>query len=178
MRLLKFAVPLFITTVMSASSTHAANDNSFKIGYVNLARALNEVEDGKTAKAKLKTDFDKKQKKLDKMQNDLKVKKEDFDKKAAMMNPEVKAKKQEELQRSFVELQRTYMELQKELSEQESKLTTEIAQKIQRVIDTIGDRDGYHVILNIGDTVLYYKRHLDLTDTVVREYNRKFSSKK
>jgi outer membrane protein len=177
MRLSMLVVPLLILAA-GATNAHAADEKPFKIGYIDMARALNEVEDGKAAKAKLKTDFDEKQKKLDKMQNDLKAKKEDFDKKAAMMNPDVKAQKQDELQRNFVDLQRTYMELQKELSEREGQLTSEIAEKIRRIIAVIGDRDGYAVILNLGDTVMYYKRHLDLTDDIVREYNRQFAAKK
>jgi len=36
-----------------------------KIGYVDLQRALNEVEEGKTAKALLQKDFAEKQKQLD-----------------------------------------------------------------------------------------------------------------
>lgn len=164
--------------MLAAATAHAqgAADKPLKLGYIDMARALNDVEDGKSAKTRLKSDFDEKQKKLDKMQQDLKAKKEEFDKKSAMMNADVKAQKQDELQRSYVELQRNYMEMQKELSERESQLTSEIADKIRRVIAMIGDRDGYNVILNIGDTVLYYKRHLDITDEVVREYNKQHAS--
>ena len=176
MRLSLLVVPLLI--VAGTASVRAADDKPFKIGYVDMARALNDVEDGKAAKAKLKADFDEKQKKLDKMQTDLKTKKEDFDKKSSTMNPDVKAQKQDELQRNFVDVQRTYMELQKELSDREGQLTSEIAEKLRRVIAVVGDRDSYSVILNIGDTVLYYKRHLDVTDDVVREYNRQFAAGK
>jgi outer membrane protein len=167
-------VPVF--ALGGTAYAQSTTDKGLKIGYVDMARALNEVEDGKAAKAKLKADFDEKQKKLDKMQNDLKAKKDEFDKKAAMMNPEAKAQKQDELQRSFLELQRTYMELQKELSDREAQITAEIADKLRRVIASLGDRDGYNLIVNIGDTVLYYKRHQDMTDEVVREYNRQFAA--
>ncbi len=95
-----------------------------------------------------------------------------------MMNADVKSQKQDELQRSYGELQRNYMEMQKELSERESQLTSEIADKLRRVIAMIGDRDGYNVILNIGDTVLYYKRHQDITSDVVKEYNRQYGKQK
>jgi outer membrane protein len=172
---------LVLSLLLVAGAAHAqaaAEKPPLKIGYVDMARALNDVDDGKTAKARLKSDFDEKQKKLDKMQADLKAKKDEFEKKASMMNPDYKQQKQEELQRSFLELQRTYMELQKELTDKEAQVTNEIGNKLRRVIDSIGDRDGYNVILNLGDTVLYYKRHLDITDEVVREYNRQYTSKK
>ncbi|MEK7704105.1 MAG: OmpH family outer membrane protein [Myxococcota bacterium] len=148
-----------------------------KLGYVAMTRALNEVEDGKAAKNKLKNEFEGRQKKLDEMQQGLKNDKDEFDKRIAMMKPEAKAQKQEELQRKFLELQQTYMQLQKELVDQETKLTQDITAKMRNVIARIGDRDGYMMILDIGETVLYYKRHMDLTDQVVKEYNAQFGKK-
>ena len=148
-----------------------------KIGYVDMARALNEVEDGKLAKAKLKSEFEKKQQQLDKMQTDLKASKEEFEKRAGMMKAEAKQAKQEELQRGLMEVQKTYMQLQQELMESETQVTSEIGKKIRAVIEKIGDRDGYLMVLNMGDTVLYYKRHMDMTDEVIRDYNKQYGKK-
>ena len=89
------------------------------------------------------------------------------------MKADVKQRKAEELQRSFMDLQQTYAKLQKELMEKESALTQEIYRKLTAVIDSIGDRDGYTLIMDIGDTVLYHKSHMDLTDEVIKEYNRR-----
>src|SRR5688572_31564274 len=59
-----------------------------KMAFVDLQRALEETEDGKKAKAKLKSDFDRKQKELDEKQEELKKMKEALDKKASLMKPE------------------------------------------------------------------------------------------
>jgi outer membrane protein len=163
------ALPLVLGTALPAF----ADD---KIGYVDMARALNEVEDGKSAKAKLKKEFDEKQKKLDAMQSQLKAKKEDFDKQQAMMKPEVKAQKREELGQELEVLKQTYVQLQQELMANESDLTQAIAGKLRKVIGKIGDRDGYTMILNTNDGVLYHKRHMDITDAVVREYNAEYGA--
>jgi outer membrane protein len=169
---------LIAATLVLAAATSARAQTApapgLKVGYIELARALNEVEEGKAAKAKLKADFEAKQKQLDKLQIDLKAKKEDFDKKAAMMNPEVREQKAAELQKGIMELQKTYTDMQRELSEREAAVANEIGEKLKRVVNVIGDRDGYFMILNIADNVMYYKRHLDITDEVVREYNRQF----
>ncbi len=166
---------LFVLALLSASAAHAAD---IKVGYVDMGRALNDVEDGKAAKSRLQSDFTDKQKKLDAMQTELKAKKDEFDKKATMMEANVKQQKAEELQRKLIELQQTYMQLQKELVDRESQLTQEIAGKLRNIIAKVGDRDGYFMILDIGDNVLYYKRHLDVTDQVVQEYNRQYGGKK
>lgn len=151
--------------------------NAPKIGYVDMARALNEVEEGKIAKAKLKSDFDQKQQKLDKMQNDFKGKKDDFDKRSGMMKPDARQSKQDELQREMMELQKTFMQLQQELVDSQNLITEEIGKKLRSVIEKIGDRDGYGVVLNIGETVLYHKRHQDITDDVIRDYNKQYGKK-
>ena len=170
------AITMFLFGVLGLQSVAQAEE--LKIGYVDMARALNEVEEGKAAKAKLKADFDGKQKKLDDMQNELKAAKDDFDKKAAMMKPEAKQAKQEELQRKFVDLQQTYMQLQKELMDKEGAVTQDITAKLRKTIARIGDREGFSIILDIGETVIYYKRHMELTDKVVKEYNEQYGAKK
>src|SRR5579864_4668710 len=96
----------FVTPVLALAET--------KFAYVDLQRALEETEDGKKAKAKLKSDFDRKQQELDQKQEELKKMKEAFDKKAQLMKPEALQKEQKELQDRFVELQNIYARLQKE----------------------------------------------------------------
>jgi outer membrane protein len=169
-----FALTLVATPQLGHASAAA---NEPKIGYVDMARALNDVEDGKAAKAKLKVDFEAKQQKLDKMQNDLRDKKEAFDKRVAMMKPEARQEKEAELQRAMMEVQQTYMQLQQELMESETQLGQSIRKKLQAVIDKVGDKENYFLILNTGDTVLYNKRHMDLTDDLIREYNKTYTKK-
>lgn len=147
-----------------------------KVGYVDMARAFNELEDSKQAKDQLKKDFDGKQKLLDEAQNKLKAKKDEFDAKSAMMKPEVKQQKQDELQKDFASLQQTYMQLQQDLSKREGALVQDITRKLRKVVEKVGDRDNYAMILDIGEAVLYYKRHQDITDQVIREYNKDYGT--
>ena len=63
---------LFIASVMALALTFGASVKAQeKIGLVDIQKALNEVEEGKSAKAKLKAECDQKQKSLDALQNDL-----------------------------------------------------------------------------------------------------------
>src|SRR5882672_5731239 len=97
-----FCIAYTLVGGFAAGRAHAADD---KIGYVDLQRALEETNDGKAAKNKLKADFDKKQKELDEKQEELKKAKEDFDKKAPMMKDDVRAKAANELQQRLIQLQ-------------------------------------------------------------------------
>lgn len=167
----KMLIFALISTLGTAAPALGAE---LKIAYVDMSRALNEVEQGKAAKSRLKKQFDDKQKKLDVLQNQLKKKQEEFEKRKDMMKDSVRQVKLEELQRGFYELQQTYGKLQRELLEQESKVTQDIATRLRKIIAKIGDRDEYTVIMNIGDTVLYYKRHRDITDDVVKAFNKQY----
>ena len=164
-----------LAVTLVGHTVHAKED--IKIGYIDMSRALRDVEDGKRALNKLKSDFEGKQKQLDKLQDELKAKKDEFEKRRAMMKPEVKKEKEAELQRKLIELQQQYVKLQTELRDLEVELTQDISRKLQTVIERVGDRDGYALIMNIGDTVVYYKRHLDVTDEIVREYNKQYKVK-
>ncbi len=168
---------LTLTLLASLLTTQPAVGAGQKVAYVDMARALNEVNDGKNAKAKLKKEFEARQKQLDAEQSRLKRKKADFDKRVATMRPEVRSQKEQELQRELMALQQTYVQMQRELMGQEGKVTQEIGERLKSIIGKIGDRDGYTMILNIGESVLYHKRHMNITDEVVTVYNKKFAKK-
>jgi len=140
-------------------------------GYVDLQRALEETEDGKKAKAKLKADFDRKQKELDDKQEELKKMKEALDKKATLMKPEALQKEQQDFQNRFVELQQTYARLQRDLASKEQDATRGIFTKLQVVVQKIADRDHFDVILEKNSAVVYGKASLDITNEVIRTYN-------
>src|SRR4051812_23606852 len=75
-----------------------------KVGYVDLQRALLEVEEGRSAKARLQSVLDLKQKELDKEQESLKKEKETLDKQASAMSEEVRVQKQTDLQKRLFDL--------------------------------------------------------------------------
>jgi outer membrane protein len=142
-----------------------------KYAFVDLQRALEETEDGKKAKAKLKADFDRKQKELDDKQEELKKMKENLDKKAAIMKPEALAKEQKDFQDRFVELQSTYARLQRDLASKEQDATRGIFTKLQSVVGKIAERDHFSMVLEKNAAVVWGQPSLDLTNEVIRMYN-------
>src|SRR3989338_1267006 len=67
-------------------STLYAGDPVIKVAVVDFQLALNNVEQGKKAKAALKIEFDSKQKKLDLMQKELQTMKEDIEKQRVVLS--------------------------------------------------------------------------------------------
>jgi outer membrane protein len=150
-----------------------------KIGYVDVQRALNEVEDGREARGRLKSEFDEKQKALDERQQDLQGLKEELDKQQMMLSPETKQEKLNELQRKMLEIQQLYFNLQKELSSKEAEMTRPIFERMNGVLNQIAEEQNYGIILEKNESsILFARPHMDLTNELIRKYNDALKNKK
>jgi outer membrane protein len=143
-----------------------------KIAVVDLQRAINETEDGRAAKAKLKKLFMRRQKDLDAKQNALKAMKENLEKQRAVLSREAMQKKLEEYQKAFVDLQTVYMDYQRELASKEAELTKDIIERMRRILRRIGQKEGYALVLERNEAgVIFVPTNLDLTDLLIQKYN-------
>ena len=150
-----------------------------KIGYVDLQRAIREVDEGKAATATLKKDFDEKQKQLDGKKAEFERLKGDFEKQSVVMADAVKKEKAGELDRKAMELQQLFMALQKDLSEREGEVMRGIVDKMAGVVREIAEADGFTMVLERQDAgIVYAPASLDLTNELVRKYNARFGAGK
>lgn len=168
MRLLAVALALALSAPAAAAEV--------KLGYVDLQRALNEVDEGANAKKALKKEFDEKQKTLDAKQNELKALKDELDSRGTMMKPEVKQEKLNDLQKRLLETQQLYFQLQQELSKREGEATAEIFKKMGVILQTMGEEQGFSMIVEKSG-VVYAKPSLDVTNELIRRYNDAYGKK-
>ena len=149
-----------------------ATAEELKVGYVDVQRALMETSEGQSAKKKLKTMFEAKQKELDERQEELKKLKTDLDKQRSLLKPDVVSQRERDLQQKFLQLQETYVRLQKELSEKEATMMKPILEKMNGVIGKLAQTDNFSIILEKSQSsILWARPHLDLTNEVIRQYN-------
>lgn len=168
-----FSVGLAALLVFSGLSLAAASASAeVKIAYVDLQRALLEVEDGKKAKAELEKLKADRQKELDAAQTEVRKLKEAFDAQVEFMKPEVKQQKQMELAQKLQMLQQTFAEKQKELVKREAELTKKIFARMGAILSKVGDKEGYTMIFEKTESsLLWAPKHLDLTNDLIRRYN-------
>ncbi len=170
--------PLLLALILglfTSAVAFAQKKDEVVIGYVNLQRAILEVEEGKRAKAQLKVTFEKKQAELQKREAELMKLKEALEREASAASDAANRQKVIEFQNKMMELQKVFMEEQKGLAELEQGALSGITTKMRGVIDEIGKAGGYTLILEVQDSrLLYAKTHLDLTNEVIRKYNQKF----
>ncbi len=144
-----------------------------KIGVVDLQRAINETEDGRQAKRRLKKLFDERQKSLDEKQKALKAQKDSLERQQDVLSEDALRKKAEKFQAEVMELQNEYMQYQQELSAKEGELTQKILEKMQQILRRIGQTDGYTLIVEANEGgVVWVPNNLDLTDVLIQRYNK------
>lgn len=143
-----------------------------KIAFVDLQRALLEVEEGKKAKATLEKMKTERQAELDKKQEELRALQKNFEAQKAFMKDDVRQAKEKEFREKLGQLQMTFAQLQKELAQEEAKLTKSIFERMARILAKMGEAEGFTMIFEKTESsILWAPRHLDLTNDLIRRYN-------
>jgi len=166
-----------IAAVALALAPLAARAADPKFGYVDLQRALEEIDEGKGAKAQLKKDFDEKQKQLDQRTDEVKKLDADFQKQSLVMAPDAKAAKAAEIERKKGEVQQFFVGLQQDLAGREREVTRGIFDKMIAMVRELAEAEGFTMVLD-RNTVLYAPPSLDVTNELVRKYNARFGAGK
>ncbi len=152
-----------------------------RFAYVDMQRALGEIEEGKAAKAKLKRQFESKQKELDQKQEELKKDNANLEKLAreGVLKEDRLREKKIELEKKLMDVTKYWQDSQKALSEEERKLTQNIFSKMAGVIRSIAKADGVSFVFDKNEGgLLYAPDSLDITNELVRKYNAKFGTGK
>ena len=150
---------------------HAAE---LKIAYVDLQRAFAEVDECRAAKARLEQIRDAKQKEIDKEQDALKKEKETYEKQMATMTEATRGQQGSELQKKFLDLQQRFEKGRAELAQNERETLGGILAKMQPIITSIAQRDGFTMVFEKTDSgLLYAPPSLDLTNELIRLFNEK-----
>ena len=169
--LISAQLAMMLALVLPALPVSAAD---FKVGIVDLQRALNESSSGKKAKDQFKGEFEKMQNGLKSEKDSLDRLKEDLDKKSAVLSDDQKKTKMEDFERRRRDLRRKLEDSDAELRKKDQELTGSILKDLAVVIQEIGEREGYTVILeNSSSSVLYGSKSIDITDSVIKAFDAK-----
>jgi len=164
-----------LAAVLALALAAAGARAETKLGYVDMQRAIKEVEEGKAAGAALKRDFDEKQKQLNQRSDEVKRLQEEFQKQQAIMTAEAKAAKGAEIERKMMETQEFYMKLQQDLSGKEREAMRPLADKMAGLVREIAEGNGLALMLDReASGLVYAQASLDFTNELIRRYNAKF----
>jgi len=178
---------LLVSVMFFYSSLSFAKTEDFKLAVADFQQALNSVEEGKTAKTKLKEEFKVKQKNIDKRKKELaslQKQVEEFHTKAAsgLLKPAA-MDKGHKLEQKFQKKLQKYTAMvksfQDEISKKEMKATQGILDRLRNLVVDLGRKEGYSMVLEKNESgLLYAASYTDLTEKLIQEYNKKYKSKK
>lgn len=155
--------------LLAGSAVHAAE---FKAGFVDLNRAMLEIDEGRAAKARLQKMMEEKQKELDREQGALRKEMETLQKQATAMSEEARLKKHSELQQRAVALGQKWEKTQNEMTQRQRAEVQQIFKKMDPIIAEIAQREGLTIVFEKADAGLVYAvPALDFTNEMVRLYN-------
>ncbi|RMG70426.1 MAG: OmpH family outer membrane protein [Nitrospirae bacterium] len=164
---------IFLAFVMVFAFTLNAYSEGLKIAVVDLQKALNESEGGKNAKKSLEELIKSKQKLIDEKGKEIEQMKTELDKQSAVLSKEALQKKQDELDKKIREYKRYVQDSQEEVKKKENELTAEILKDLARIIEKIGQEEGYSLILEKAKgVVLFNSEAVDITNRVIERYNK------
>lgn len=166
-------VAIVLFPLLAAGAARA----EMRIAYVDMQRALGDIEEGKVAKAKLKKQFDDKQKQLDGKQEELKRDNANLEAMAreGVIKDDKLREKKADLEKKLMDVTKYWQDSQKTLSEEERRLTQEIFAKMSGIVRGIAEAEGFTFVLDRNESgLIYAPDSLDITNEVVRKYNAKY----
>lgn len=166
----KRIVLLFILAFFATAVCASAND--LKIGYVDLQKALNMSEAGKSAKEKIAQRVKELEASFEGRDKELKKLKDDLDKQSLLLSEEARAAKERDYQQKLKEFQRLTKDAQEEVQQKDADFTRQILEGLSKVIQDFGTKEGYTMILEKTESaVLFADPKVDLTDRLIKAFD-------
>src|SRR5204862_7016175 len=123
---------------------------------------------------KFKVEFDKMQNSLKGEKDRLDRMKDDLEKKSVVLKESERKNLADDFEAKRRDLRRKLEDSDAELRKKDQELTGDILKQLAEVIQEIGQRENYTVILeNSSSSVLYGAKSIDMTDEVIRTFDAK-----
>jgi len=162
---------LFTFGILGSNAARA--EEAFKVGTVDMQRALQAVDAGKKAKAQLEKEFNSKKKELQTEEASIKKMTEEFKKQSMVMSDEARAKKQGELQERIMKFQDLTARSQGEIQQKERDLTQPILAKLRTIIADLAKKEKLSLVLEKNENnVLYSLEKDDYTNQVISIFDK------
>lgn len=147
-----------------------------KIGILNIQKIITSTKEGKTISASMKKFFDGKQAELKKDEEKIIDLQKKFQKQTSVLSDAAKRKKAQEIQALSQQAREKAMKFQRELQKKENEYKQPIIKKLNEVIEEVSKAAGVDFTVDQMTTPLMYAAvKVDLTDKVIKAYDKKFS---
>jgi len=143
-----------------------------KIGVLNMKRLQQNSAKFQKIREELKAKFNTLQTKLDAERAQISKIEEELQKQSMMLSLDAKEGKEMELGKKTRHYKYMYEEVTQEMKNAEYEATKKVGQEIEKIVEKMGQTEGYSIILEEGTTgLIYYNNAMDITDRVTKAYD-------
>lgn len=162
-------------TIWSFSLTHAAE--AFKMGVVDPQAVLEKSKAGRRALDGLKDYVSTRQKLLSRDEEDLRSTEKQLKEQVAKLSESEKKDKETQFRGKIQEYQKRAQEFNQELQAKQKELVDDYMKRIASATQTVAEKGGFSIVVDKGSEqtvkiVIYSKDTIDLTDQVIKEFDR------
>ena len=166
---------ILISGFLLLAMSSAAFAEDLKVGYIDLNRALNEVDEAEKAKTKLEKEFEKKKDALEKKKQELLDFKTELEASVMVLSETERKTKVDEFQSRYLALEEEYLKIKEEFFQRREEETKKIFDKMEPIIADLGKKKGFTLIYEKSQHgILYAEDAIDLTDKVLKQYNKTY----
>jgi outer membrane protein len=164
------AVALWLAMVSPVLS-----DETFKVGVMNQQVVIEQSKAGKRAMEELKAYSMTRQKIINADDQELKDLQQAIQ--DGKLTDSAKQEKQGQFQAKLEAYQRRLADFNREIQQKQREMVVEYSKKVQAAAQAVGEKNGCVAVIDKGSEaaikiVLYHQPALDLTDQVVKEFDR------
>jgi len=174
---MKRIVVIISIIVLMLTGTYAFAEE--KIAFINMKDILLLSDQGKGATAEFQTVFQKKRENIQSREAKLKEMKEELEKQRLVLTETAMREKELEYQKQFRDYKRVVEDSNAEIQRMDKELSRKMIPEILKIVNEIGKRDGYTMILDITTAgIAYHSKARDITKQVILEFNKEYKTKK
>lgn len=148
--------------------------DSRKTAYVSLALVFERTKKGQKVKSQLEKSAEAAKKKLHAKELAFKKEEEALKKEAPLLSEQARMERVQKLQEKYVDYQREKQSKELELQNLQTRLMNPVFEQIKRVAGEVAKKEGYSLVENIGNDILWVDSSLNLTKQVIVQFNKKY----
>ena len=167
-------VTLFLAFCFLAGSAYGAD--VAKIGIVDFQKILEVSSAGKKAQAEINAEGQKLESDLKEKGEEIEEIKKKLEREALVMSQDMRSEREREIRIKINDLKTLQQKYMTDFKLQEQRLVGRIQKDIFELVEEIGKKEGYLLILEKREGgVLYAPSLNDITDQLIQNYNARFA---
>jgi outer membrane protein len=166
------SIGIFLLIVVGGILGREGYTAEFKVGTVDIQRAINECVGGKEAKRALSQEIEQFERLAAEKQKELQDLQESFEKQGIMLTPDARRMKEMDLQTKLRGFQRWEEDRRNEISQKRLDMEKTISIGLLKVIQKIATDESYTLVLEKNETILLFSSQaMDMTDRVIKAHD-------